>query len=122
MAGPDRNAPQGGEEEDEDAGMGRNELKRLFKYAQKDPVSMALAIGEDGKPILQLDRRRQPRALLKQLLDDAGDVKDPRFGTVAVSDDRRTAVFTLNKPAGGLRRKLIVALKGTGITNVEIPD
>lgn len=110
------------DQDEEGGGLDKRDIRRLLKYAQADPIAMALGIGEDGRPVIQLDRRRPPRAVLKQLLDEAGDLREPRFGTLAVSEDRRTATFTLNKQAGGLKRKLTVALKGTGITRVEIPQ
>jgi hypothetical protein len=102
-------------------GMDRADLKRMLRIARKDPVHMAFALGGDGKPIIMLDKRKQPRALEKGIKDGAPDAKNHRFGRVAIDpDDPKLAVFTVNKAASGMARRLVIALKGTGCSKVQI--
>lgn len=106
---------------DEPAGMEKAEIKRHLRFAREEPISVAFALGGDGKAILQLDKRKPGRALEKQLKDAAPDSKSHRWGTALVDpDDAKTIRFTVNKAGGGLARKLIVALKGTGFNKVKI--
>jgi len=103
------------------AGMGRAGLKRMLKYARKEPVRAAFALGADGKPIITLDKRKQPRALEKGLKQDAPDSKNHRFGTVMVDpDEPKLARFVINRAASGMAKKLVLALKGTGFNKVRI--
>ena len=97
------------------------DIKRHLRFAKDEPVSVAFALGGDGKAIMQFDRRKPGRALEKQLKDAAPDSKSHRWGTALVDpDDDKTVCFTVNKAGGGLARKLIVALKGTGFNKVKI--
>lgn len=106
---------------DEPAGMERADIKRHLRFAKDEPVSVAFALGGDGKAIMQFDRRKPGRALEKQLKDAAPDSKSHRWGTALVDpNDDKTVCFTVNKAGGGLARKLIVALKGTGFNKVKI--
>ena len=102
------------------ASMDRGELRKLLKFALREPVHVAFALGGDGKAVLQMDKRKQPRALEKALKEDA-DTKNHRFGTVVVNPEFPTlARFIVNKPSSGMARKLVIALKGTGFRYVEI--
>lgn len=110
-----------GEDGDDDAGMDLGELRKFLKLARKGPVQVAFAVGGDGKAIVVMDRRRSPRALEKEIKDGAPDSKNHRFGTVSVDpDDPKLVRFTVNKSGGGLQRKLMAAIKGTGFSKVEV--
>jgi hypothetical protein len=101
--------------------MDRADLKRLLRIARKDPVHMAFALGGDGKPIIMLDKRKQPRALEKGIKEGAPDAKNHRFGCVSIDPDNpKLAIFTVNKAASGMARRLVIALKGTGCSKVQI--
>ena len=103
------------------AGMGRADLKRMLKFASEEPVRVAFALGGDGKAILVMDRRKPARTLEKELKEAAPDSRNHRFGTAAVDEAQPTLVtFMVNKQAGGVARKLVVALKGTGFSKVEV--
>src|ERR1700692_1741324 len=98
----------------EPVGMDRGDLKRLLRVARKEAVQAAFAIGGDGKPIIMLDKRKQPRALEKGIKDQAPDSKSHRFGSVEVDpDEPKLARFVINRAAFGVARKLVVALKST---------
>lgn len=103
------------------AGMEKADLKRLLQSAREEPVQVAFALGGDGKAIVQLDKRKPGRALEKALKDDAPDSKNHRWGTAMVDpDDPKLIKFMVNKAGGGMARKLVVALKGTGFSKVQI--
>lgn len=104
-----------------DVGMDRGDLKRMLRLARRESVHAAFALGGDGKPIIILDKRKQPRALEKSIKDGAPDARNTRFGSVLIDpDDPKLARFVINKAASGMARKLIVALKGTGFNKVQI--
>lgn len=104
-----------------DVGMDRGDLKRMLRLARRETVHAAFALGGDGKPIIMLDKRKQPRALEKGIKDSAPDARNTRFGSVLIDpDDPKLARFVINKAASGMARKLIIALKGTGFNKVQI--
>ncbi len=101
--------------------MEKAELKRLLRFAKDEPVNVALAIGEDGKAVLRMDKRKPPRTLERGLKEEEPGSKSHRFGTAIVDADSPKLVrFVVNKAGPGLARKLVVALKGTGYTTVRI--
>ena len=103
------------------AGMEKAELKRVLRFALEEPVQVAFALGGDGKAIVQMDKRKPGRALEKALKDEAPDSKNHRWGTAVVDpDDPKLVKFVVNKAGGGMARKLVVALKGTGFSKVQI--
>lgn len=105
----------------EPVGMARADLKRLLRLASKDPIHAAFALGGDGKPIVILDKRKQPRALEKSIKDQAPEAKNSRWGTVSIDpNEPKLARFMVNKAASGMARKLVIALKGTGCNKVQI--
>ena len=104
----------------ESPGSDKATLKRLLKSASQEAVNAAIALDAGGAAIILLDKRKNPRALLKQLKDDAPDSRNHRFGTVAVVAEQKLVRFTLDKQAGAMLRKLVVALKGTGYRKIEI--
>src|SRR5262245_38681542 len=105
----------------EPIGMQRKEIKRMLKLARKKPVHAAFALGSDGKPIVVLDKRKQPRALEKSIKDQAPDAKNHHWGSVSINpDEPKLARFVVNKPASGMARRLVIALKGTGCNKVQI--
>jgi hypothetical protein len=106
---------------DESAGMDRAEIKRHLRFAREEPIPVAFALGGDGKAVLQFDRRKPGRALERQLKEEAPDSKNHRWGTALVDPDNPKLVrFTVNKAGGGMARRLVVALKGTGFSKVKI--
>jgi hypothetical protein len=106
---------------EEAAGSDRAELKKLLKAAREKPVSMALAMANDGSAIIKLDRIKAPRALEKALKEEEGS-KSHRFGTVVIDQDApKVAKFIVNKQiGGGIARKIVIALKGTGFSKVKL--
>lgn len=104
----------------ESPGSDKATLKRLLKSASQEAVNAAIALDAGGAAIILLDKRKNPRGLLKQLKDDAPDSRNHRFGTVAVVAEQKLVRFTLDKQAGAMLRKLVVALKGTGYRKIEI--
>lgn len=103
------------------AGMDLADLKRHLRFALEEPIQVALALGADGKAVLQMHRRKPGRALEKQLKESAPDSKNHRWGTAVVDQENPKLVrFIVNKAGGGLARKLVVALKGTGFNKVEL--
>ena len=106
---------------DEPAGMDKAELRKHLRFAKAEPIMVAFALDESGKAIVQLDKRKPGRALEKMLKDDAPGSKNHRWGTAVVDpDDEKTIRFTINKPGGGMARKLSVALKGTGFSKIKL--
>src|SRR3954454_12258822 len=104
------------------AGLDKAELKKFLKMSRKrGPMNMALAIGGDGKAIIQIEKMKQPRTIERTLKTDAPDSKNHRFGTVYVDpEEPKLAQFIVNKAIGRMARKLIVQLKGTGFTKVKL--
>ena len=105
----------------ESAGSDVAEMKTLFKLAHSKPVNVAFALGGDGKAVIKLDKRMKPKALMAALKESDPKIKNPRCGTVEIDpSDGSTANFTMNKAASGFDGKLIAALKGTGVSKVNI--
>jgi len=104
------------------AGLDKAELKKFLKMSRKrGPMNMAFAIGGDGKAIIQIEKIKPPRTIERTLKSDAPDSKNHRFGTVYVDpEEPKLAQFVVNKAGGGLARRLIVQLKGTGFTKVKL--
>ena len=105
----------------EPVGMEKPELKKMLRLARKKPMRAAFALDGQGKAIIVLHKRKQPRALAKDLKDQAPDLKNHRFGMVHIDPENpKVACFTVNKAVGGMARKLVIALKGTGCPKVQI--
>lgn len=103
------------------AGLDKAGLKRMLKLARRAPVRMAFALGADGKALVQMDKRAQPRALERALKEGAEGSKGHRFGMATVgSEDPKLVKFIVNKASSGMARKLVLALKGTGFSKVQI--
>ena len=102
-------------------GSDRGELKRLLKMAADRPINMAFALGADGKAVLKLDKMKPARSLEKGLKEGVDGAKLHRFGTVTIDpEDGKTVTFVVNKAGGGIARKLVQALKGTGFKTVRL--
>ena len=105
----------------EPVGMGKADLKRMLRLARKQPIHAAFALGGDGKAIVVLDKRKQPRALERGIKEEAPDAKNHRWGSVSIDpDEPKIARFMVNKASSGMARKLVIALKGTGFPKVHI--
>ena len=103
----------------EGPGSSLTELKTLFKIAQSKPVSAAFGLGSDGKVVIKLDKMLKPKALAKALLD--AKVKPVYSGIMTIDDnDSATANFEMDKQVSGVEAKLILALKGSGVSKVNI--
>src|SRR3954462_668475 len=104
------------------AGMDKAELKRHLRLATEGAIPVAFALDATGKnAVLQMHRSKNPKALEKQLKDEAPDSKNHRWGTASVDpDDPKLVRFTINKAGGGIARKLVIALKGTGFNKVKL--
>ncbi len=107
--------------EPESVGSDRAELKKLLKISKDRPVHMAFAMGADGKVVLQMHKLKPPRTLERDLKAGLEGGKNHRFGTVMVDPEfPKVAKFVVNKAVGGMARKIIVALKGTGFRKIQI--
>src|SRR3954466_15650002 len=104
------------------AGREKPELKRHLRLASGGPNPVSIALDASGKnAVLQMHRTKNPRALEKQLKEEAPDSKNHRWGTASVDpEDPKLVRFTINKAGGGMGRKLIIALKGTGFNKVKL--
>lgn len=101
------------------AGMQKPELKTHVRLARRAPVHIAFALGGDGKAIILMDRHKQPRAVLKELKQQAADSRSHRCGAMTLDEENpKLARIVVDKPAPGLARKLIKALSGTGVKQI----
>lgn len=103
-------------------GMEKAELRHHITIARRGaPVHVAFALGGDGKAVVMMDKRKPPRAIEKELKEGARDSKNHRFGVLSFDQDEPSlARFMVNKPSSGMAKKLIVALKGTGVRKIEL--
>jgi hypothetical protein len=103
-------------------GLDRAELKKALTIARRQPMHCAFALGADGKPVILIDKIKKGPGLDRDLKTKAPDTKNHRFGVVEIDQDNpKLCRFTINKAGtGGMARKLIVALKGTGFNKVLI--
>lgn len=106
----------------ESPGMDKAGLKKSLTIAKRVPMHCALALGGDGKPIIIIDKVKKGPGLDRDIKEKAKDAKNHRWGMVEIDrENRKRAIFTINKAGGGgLARKMIVALKGTGFNKVII--
>lgn len=105
----------------ESVGSDKAEMKKLLKVAKAQPIHMAFGTGADGKVVIQMHKLKPPRTLEKGLKDAVEGGKNYRFGTVMVDPDApKVAKFVVNKASGGIARKLVIALKGTGFKKIQI--
>ena len=100
----------------------KSELKKLLTRSKKEPVNCAIGLAADGSAVIMLDKIKQPRAVLKKMEDEYGDIKNGRWGTAEVDTDvdPKLVVLTINKTASGIARKLKKTLKGTTFTKVRV--
>lgn len=98
------------------------ELKKLLTRSKKDPVNCAVGLAADGSAVIMLDKIKNPRAVLKKMEDEYGDIKNGRWGTAEVDTDvdAKLVVLTINKTCAGIARKLKKTLKGTGFAKVRV--
>lgn len=97
-------------------------LKRLFILARKRPVGCAVGLTVDGKAKIMLHKVKKPKAILRDLIEQFGDLKNSRWGTVEVDENEKPKLIllTLNRSIPGLDIRLKKAIKGTGFTRVEV--
>ena len=100
----------------------KNELKKLLVRSKKDPVNCAVGLAADGSAVIMLDKIKNPRAVLKKMEDEYGEIKNGRWGTAEVDTDvdAKLVVLTINKTCSGIARKLKKTLKGTGFAKVRV--
>src|SRR5258708_5894901 len=108
--------------EQESAGMDKAELKKTLILAKRMPMHVALALDGAGAAIVVLDKIKKGETIVRELKSKAKDSKSHRFGICVIDEDNpKRAIFTVNKAAGGgMARKLIKALKGTGFSKVIV--
>lgn len=111
--------------EDAEAGMSKQDLKKLLVLARRQPINCAIGRGDGetaNQTLILLDRVKPPKALLAQLRKDCPKLKTPCFGTAAVDAraDPKLVTFSLNKKVSGMPRQLRASLKGTGFTKVAV--
>ncbi len=100
-------------------GMGKDELKKNFRLAKRQEMQVGLMM-DGAMPCLMMHKIKKGRALAAELKKDGPDLKDMRFGVCTIDpENAKRAIFQINKPIGGLARKMIKALKGTGINKVH---
>jgi hypothetical protein len=104
-----------------DIGLGKVEIRHMLLLAGDEPLRAAVALRHDGHAIITLDRRKPPRTLERELKEAVPDSHEHRFGTFSQdTHDPRLARFVVNRAAPGMARKLVMALRGTGMRRVEI--
>ena len=109
------------EHADAGIGMDKIEIRQLVRIAGGQKLRAAIALAADGRAIILLDRHKQPRVLEREIKEQAPGSRLHRFGFfMADADDAKLARFTLNRAAPGMARRLVKALKGTGMRRVEI--
>src|SRR4051794_34921464 len=102
-------------------GMEKTELRAHVKFARRAPMHIAFALGGDGKAIVMMDRRKQPRAIVKELKEQAAEARNHRFGEMMFDpDDPKLVRIIVDKAASGMARKLVVAFKGTGVKQIQL--
>src|SRR5258708_5605388 len=108
--------------EQESAGMDKAELKKTLILAKRMPMHVALALDGAGAAIVVLDKIKKGETIVRELKSKAKDSKSHRFGMCVIDEENpKRAIFTVNKAAGGgMARKLIKALKGTGFSKVIV--
>ena len=106
----------------DEPGMDKAELRKLLTIAKKAPVNVALGMMKDGTPAILMHKVKQPRALSKELESGGAELKNMRWGEFLVEEegDPKTLVARLNKPASGLARKLVKAVKFAGFSKVVL--
>jgi hypothetical protein len=97
-------------------------LKRLFTLARKRQVGCAVGLTVDGKARIMLHKVKKPKAILRDLTEQFGDLKSLRWGTVEVDENEKPKqiLLTLNRSIPGLDIRLKKIIKGTGFTQVEV--
>ena len=97
--------------------MERNEIKAALRHAVDAPIGCALGLGEDpGLALLLLDKIKPGRRLLTELQKTFPALKMPAWGTVQLDPDKPKALnVLLNKVPSGTARRMLKALRGTGI-------
>ena len=102
-------------------GMDRDDMKRLFRAAREQPVQAAMALGPDREAVLLMDKRKPGRSLDREMRQDTPGSREHRYGTVIIDkDDPKLALFTVDKAVSGLARKLVKAVRGSGVTKISI--
>jgi hypothetical protein len=108
-----------------DTGMDPAKMKAMLAASKREPVNCALGQTKAGV-MMMLDKQKGPKMLLKELEKKFSDLKAPNWGTafVDVDEDPKLVILTLEKPPGGVAKRLKLTLKGTGFSKVEIrkPD
>jgi hypothetical protein len=107
------------------AAMDKGELRKLLLKSKHEPVNCAVAAGDGRKlqlALILLDRRKTPKALMKELEKQFPEARHPRFGTAHVDSDvdAKLVLLRLNAGASGLAARLVKSLKGTGFSKVKI--
>ena len=107
---------------DSQTGMEKADMKRLILVAKSDPINLSIGLSKDASTaLLMMDKIKGPKAVEKLLSTAFKDAKDVRFGTGSVNAeaDPKLLSITVNRAVGGgIARKLIRTLKGTGITKL----
>ena len=104
-----------------DVSLDKVAIRHMLLLAGDEPLHTAVALARDGKAIITLDRRKPPRTMERELKEAAPDSHEHRFGTFGPDrTNPKLARFIVNRAAPGMARKLVIALKGTGLRRVEI--
>jgi hypothetical protein len=102
--------------------MDKSALRAAVKHARAAPVNAAFAAGKDTKAaFLMLDKIKAPMALSKLVEKDGPGAFNTRFGTAMVPEEEPKLMrFVINRAVSQMARRLVKAMKGTGITKIEI--
>ena len=104
-------------------GMTKSEMRKLLMRSKEEPVACAVGIGDDAALGLMVLHRTKRGKMMEAVLKEAvPQAKIMRFGTAKVDadDDPKLVLLSLNRGLGGIARKLVKTLKGTGFTKVRI--
>ena len=102
--------------------MEKNEIKAQLRRAVSEPIHCAVGIGpEPAIALLLLDKIKPGKRLLADLQKEFPALKMPAFGTAQVSAEDETKLeLRLNKVPSGSARRLVKALRGTGVKSVNL--
>lgn len=121
----DKDRDKGEDDAPPNAGMTKQDMKRLLARARRGAVTAALGQGDaksGGHGLILLDRVMPPKQVLKALKEQFPTGSKFCFGSASVDTDAdpKLVTFRMNRRVPGLDRRLRKSLKGTGYSRVAI--
>ncbi len=102
-------------------GMDKGELRQMLAKSKAEPMHCAMGRGKEAFAYLLLHKSKPPRRLEEDLSKQFADMKDGRWGTCFVDEDidPKLVNFRINKPSGGLPKRVARTLKLVGYSKVR---